>query len=79
MPCYFFDTDDGKTLFRDEIGSEFADDQKARDEGSRALAEMAQEYVPGGDPQKNITMWVRSENGEALLQMSISFAIKALR
>jgi hypothetical protein len=79
MALYFFDTDDGETQFRDEIGVEFDDDQAARNEGSRAIAEMAQEYVAGGPPQKNITMWIRNADGTALLEMSISFAIKPLR
>jgi hypothetical protein len=79
MPLYFFDTDDGSTLFRDEEGTELADDQAARDEGSRAITEIAREYIPGDAPQKNITMWVRSENGTALLQMSVTFAVQTLK
>jgi hypothetical protein len=79
MPHYFFDTDDGATQFRDELGLELSDDQAARDEASRALAELALEYVPGGAPQKNLTMWVRDERGEPLLQLSMSFAVKGLK
>lgn len=78
MPVYFFDTDDGKTLFRDEVGLELVDDQAARDQGSVAMGELAKEYLPGGAPQKNITMWIRNEKGQAVLQLSFSFAIKAL-
>lgn len=79
MPRYFFDTDDGQTQFRDEVGLVFSDDQVARDEASRALAEIALEYVPRPVPQRNITMWVRSEDGQPLLQLAMTFAIKALR
>lgn len=62
MPLYYFDTDDGTKLYRDDIGTELADDQAARDEGTRALAEMARDYIPKTDkPQKNISMWVRNE------------------
>ena len=43
------------------------------------MGELAKEYIPGGAPQKNITMWVRSENGAALLQLSLSFAIQPLK
>ncbi|HZY67449.1 MAG TPA: hypothetical protein VFE52_02610 [Devosia sp.] len=78
MALYFFDTDDGTHVFRDEIGLELDDDQAARDEGARALAELAREYIPGGEPQKNITMWVRNADGTPLLQLSISFAVKPL-
>ena len=78
MPRYFFDTDDGEALFRDEIGSDLANDQAARDEGSRAMAEMAKDYFPSDLPQKNIVMWVRNDNGEAVLQLSLTFAVQAL-
>jgi hypothetical protein len=79
MPLYFFDTDDGETQVRDDIGLEFADDQAARDEASRALAQIALEYVPNHLPQHNITMWVRSADGEPLLQLAMTFAIKSLK
>lgn len=79
MPSYFFDTDDGEILFRDEIGLELADDQAARDQGSTALGELAKEYLPGGAPQKNITMWVRNEEGQAVLQLSLSFAVQEMK
>jgi hypothetical protein len=79
MPLYYFDTDDGKTLFRDEFGLDLPDDQAARDQGSVAIGELAKEFIPGGDPQKNVTMWVRNADGEAVLQLSLSFAVKALK
>jgi hypothetical protein len=78
LPLYFFDTDDGATLFRDEIGLEFANDQEARDQASAALGELAKEYLPGGPPQKNLTMWVRNEQGHAVLQLCFSFAVRAV-
>lgn len=78
LPLYYFDTDDGETLFRDDVGIELADDQEARDQGSTTIGEMAKEYLPGGPPQKNLTMWVRNESGQAVLQLTLSFAIRAL-
>jgi hypothetical protein len=80
MPLFYFDTDDGTKLFRDDVGTELADDQAARDEGAMALAEIAKDYIPKTDnPQKNISMWVRNEAGEAVLQLSISFAVQKLK
>lgn len=79
MPRYYFDTDDGADLVRDEIGTELLDDQAARDEGSRFMAEMARTYLPGGPPQKNITIWVRNEENQAVLQLALSFAIMPVR
>jgi hypothetical protein len=52
MPYYFFDTDDGNTLFRDEVGLELADDQAARDQGSMAIGELAREFIP-------VARWLR--------------------
>jgi hypothetical protein len=80
-PCLstFLSTDDGETLFCDEVGLKLADDQAARDQGSTAMGEMAKEYLPGGPPQKNITMWVRNEQGQAVLQLSLSFAVQPLK
>jgi len=78
MPKYFFDTDDGTNTIHDDIGTECADDQAARDEGSRALGEMAKDFIPGGPPQKNLAMWVRNEQGQAVMQLTMSFSVKPL-
>ncbi len=40
------------------------------------MGELAKDYLPGGDPQKNITMWIRNEKGEAILQLAMTFAIR---
>lgn len=76
MPHYYFDTDDGTELFRDELGLDLADDQAARDEGTRAMGDMARDYLRSGPPQKNIAIWVRDEQGNALLQLALNFAIR---
>lgn len=52
MPRLFFDIDDGDSISRDDDGTELADDQTARNEASRAMGELAKEYIPGGAPQK---------------------------
>jgi len=79
VPLYFFDTDDGKTLFRDDEGSELPDDQAARNEASLALAELAKDYIPRGAPQKNITMWVRNAQGQSVLKLALTFAIQPVQ
>ena len=76
MPRYFFDTDDGTTRRDDDEGTELVDDQAARDEAVQAMAEMASEYLPRtSEPQKNITMWVRNEAGDTILQLALSFSV----
>lgn len=79
MPLYFFDTDNGTHLHRDEVGTDLLDDQAARDEGIHALAEMGRDYIPNGTAQKNITMWVRNEKGETILHLALSFAVREVR
>ena len=78
MPRYFFDFDDGTATHHDDIGTDLPNDQVARDEASRAMGELAKEYIPGDAPQKNMTMWVRDEAGVGLLQLTLSFAVKPL-
>ena len=76
MPRYFFDTDDGHARLDDEVGLELTDDQAARDAATRAMGEMAREYLPRSDsPQRNITIWVRNEAGDTILHLALSFAI----
>jgi hypothetical protein len=75
---FYFDFDDGTNLLRDDIGLELADEQAARDEGARALGEIAKEYVPTDVPQKNISAWVRNEEGEVICQVALSFTIRKI-
>ena len=79
MPRYFFDTDTGHKLFRDEEGSELPDDQEARDLAALSIGEMARDYLPGDEPQKNITMWVRNENCEPVMELTMRFAVKSIQ
>jgi hypothetical protein len=73
---YFFDIDAGTQRYDDELGTELADDQAARDEATRAMAEMAGDYLPGStQAQQDITMWVRNEEGDTILQLALSFSI----
>jgi len=44
MALYFFETDSGHGRFRDDIGTELAYANEARDEATRAMAELAKEY-----------------------------------
>ena len=76
MPRYFFDTDDGEKRHDDDEGTELADDQAARDEAVQAMAEIASDYLPGtAGPQKNITMWIRNEADDTILQLALAFTI----
>jgi hypothetical protein len=78
MSLYYFDTDNGDLRFRDEEGTECADDRAACDEASRAMAELAKEFIPGAGPQKNVIMWVRRDDGTIILQLTLAFEIQSL-
>lgn len=78
MPRYFFDTDDGSIHFRDDVGVELANDLAARDQASVAMGEIAKEQLPGAR-RKDVTMWVRGEDGQQLLQLAFTFAVQPLK
>jgi hypothetical protein len=75
MATYYFDTDNGTDRVHDDTGTELDDDQAARDEATFAIAEMAKDWIPRDGPQKNITMWVRTETGETILVLTLNFAL----
>lgn len=52
MPLYFFDIDDGTTLFGAEVGSEFADYREAGGQESRAVAEMTKDFQTAANPKR---------------------------
>lgn len=79
MPIHFIDTDDGANIHRDEEGSDLPDDQAALDEATCTMAEMAREHLPRSkEPQRNLTLWVRDDEGRAILHLALTFAVKPL-
>jgi hypothetical protein len=79
MPLFFFDIGDGKELFRDELGTDLADEQTARDDAALTLAEFARERIPDGSADKDISMWVRDETGAPILHLSLCFALRRVQ
>jgi hypothetical protein len=76
MPTYYFDTNDGKRLYRDEHGLELQDDEAARDEARKAIGELTAEFIPEEGPTHAITMSVRNAEGGGLLELSVVFTLK---
>ncbi|WP_127752880.1 MULTISPECIES: hypothetical protein [unclassified Devosia] len=74
MQRFFFDVDDG-SFHEDSEGTNLRDEQAAEDEAVKALAEMVRDLIPTSPPG-SITMWVRDEHQERLLELSISLTIK---
>lgn len=78
MPLYFFDTDDGESFYRDDIGVELSSDDEAREQGTVALAELARDEVPRGPPLRRFTMRIRKGGDTPLAQLEMSFAAHVL-
>ena len=70
---YFFHTFDNGEFIRDENGYELPNDDSARDEATRFLAEMASETYPGGRGSK-YAVEVTDETGRAIA--TVGFAIQ---
>ena len=47
MPQCYFDSRDNGSFIKDDIGLIFSSIEKARDEATRALAELARDVLPG--------------------------------
>ena len=74
MPIFYFDTLDGDSLFRDDLGLEFEDLNRVRYEATRALAELANEVLPG-KLRRRLAIEVRNESDERVLRASLAFEV----
>lgn len=77
MPLFYFDSRDGETFVNDDIGLEFSDIGRARDEATRALAELAREVLPGAT-RREISIEVRNARGVRILRAQLWFEIAIL-
>jgi hypothetical protein len=75
MPRYFFDTRDGDNTMIGDEALEFQDLEAARQDAAGALAEMAREVLPLSQ-QRKMVLDVRSETGERVLSLSLTFAVE---
>ena len=71
MPRYFFDTDDGDRLDRDDTGQDLPDLKAARDTAIDVLPDMARDVLPDGD-RRDITCVVRTEHDGAVFRAKLS-------
>ena len=78
MPRYYFDSRDDDRFLRDEEGLEFDSIEEARDQATRALAEMARDVLPGS-VRRELTIEVRDETREPLLKTCLVFEAVRLR
>ncbi len=75
---YYFDSRDGDTFIRDDMGWEFDTIEEARDEATKALAELARDVLPGSE-RRELFIEVRDENKEPLLKTCLVFEAVRLR
>jgi hypothetical protein len=73
MPRYFFDTRDGDTTARDEIGLEFDELEAVEREALKALPDLARGAVPDG--HRDFVVNVRDEAGRPVLRASLSLNV----
>lgn len=76
MPRYFFHISGDETL-EDSDGVDFRDDIEARRAGAIALGELARENLPDVGPRCSVVMIIRSDRGEKVAELSLSFAMDA--
>ena len=79
MPRYYFDIHDGDEPHTDMVGADLADDQAAREEATRTIADLAKEYLPHDGAHRTITIAVRSSDGSTLLSETLAFDINIKR
>ena len=76
MVHYYFDFRDDDELTVDDIGAEFSSVEKAKAEASRALAERAQDVLPGS-AVRTLSIGVRNHIGP-VLRVSLRFEVEQL-
>jgi hypothetical protein len=77
MPRFFFDTNDGDRILRDEDGSDLAGIGEAKAEAVKALAEVARSGLAGGD-YREFAFNVRDEGGHTVFRARLTLVIESL-
>ena len=74
MPRFYIDTSDQSRFVRDADGLEFDDVEAAMNAAAHGLVDMAHDALPGGESRTFIAI-VRNEQGNTLVQTSMSFGV----
>jgi hypothetical protein len=73
MPLFFFDVVDGDQVSTDGNGIELPDQDRAREEATRTLAEIAEQELPGDGPQRHFKILVSDGNRKVLFEVHLDF------
>lgn len=71
MPRYHFDVEFGLIELSDDVGSELPDDQVARDEAFKMLADVARDRLQDGNDQ-DLKVKVRNARGEPVAHLVLT-------
>ena len=77
MPRYYFDMQEGDRFVPDEVGVVLPDIESARDQTTRALAEIARDTLPGTF-RREIAIEVTDEARAPLLHARLTFELRKL-
>ena len=78
MPRFYFDVRDGGSFIEDDDGLVLPDLEAARDEATRALADMGRDALPGA-VVRELAIEVRDEAKQPLLRAVLRLEIEQLR
>ncbi len=74
MARYYFDTDDGDTILKDE--EDLDEIEEVRLQAQSGLADMARDVVPGDGPERTMVVAVRDEAGKIVLRAALVLMIE---
>jgi len=78
MPRYFFDTRDGNTLVRDDVGVVLASIEAAHHQATAGLADLARDVL-AGSVSRELAIEVRGEDHKPVLRASLALETERLR
>jgi hypothetical protein len=78
VPKFYFDTDDGEIIHRDELGTECFNEDAAREQAMLAMTELSRQYLPSFGPGKTLSMTVRCTSGLSLMELTLSYSSRGI-
>jgi hypothetical protein len=78
MPHYSFDLQDDEFVSPDTEGLDYPDDEVAKREALRGLAELARDHLPSHGPPQTLVMTVRS-GARIVLELVLTLTAKPTR
>ena len=77
MALYYFDVHDGDRMVVDQVGTELANDNVARDEATRTLSAIAAEEIPRDGPVRDFSIVVLDSARTVLFELRLTFQARS--